>query len=82
MPKSINLTGKQGETYDLDTLSKDTRTGEGELLVQVWKWNPNLPKTNPHSKSNPPDLKLGQIWLSKFVEVGSQDYNEIANGDV
>jgi hypothetical protein len=78
MAKSINLTGTAGKTYNLDDLQKDTRKGEGELLVQIWKWNPNLPKENPHSQPNPPDLKLGQIWLSKLVDVSSDDFKELA----
>lgn len=79
MPKSINLTGTAGKTYNLDKINKDTRTGEGELLVQVWKWNPNLPKENPHSQPNPPSPVLGQMWLSKLVENGSAEFNELAS---
>ena len=78
MPKSINLTGTAGQSYDLDDLKKDTRTGEGELLVQIWKWNPNLPKENPHSQPNPPNPVLGQMWLSKLVDTNSDDFKELA----
>lgn len=77
MPKSINLTGKSGKTYNLDELKKGGRTGEGELLVQIWKWNPDLPKSNPHSKPNPPDVVLGQMWLSKLVKKDSEDFVEL-----
>jgi len=79
MPKSINLTGTSGKTYNLDEIKKDTRTGEGELLVQIWKWNPNLPKENPHSKPNPPSPVLGQMWLSKLVSTSSEDFKELAS---
>lgn len=78
MPKSINLTGTAGKKYNLDEMSKDTREADGELLVQVWKWNPNLPKENPHSQPNPPSPKLGQMWLSKLVDVNSEDFRKLA----
>lgn len=78
MPKSINLTGTAGKKYNLDEMTKDARVSDSELLVQVWKWNPNLPKENPHSKPNPPDLQLGQMWLSKLVESNSEDYKKLA----
>lgn len=77
MAKSINLTGTAGEKYNLDDMRKDTRKADGELLVQVWKWNPNLPAENPHSKPNPPSLVVGQMWLTKLVAVDSEDYNEL-----
>lgn len=77
--KKLNLTGKANETYDLEKLStENTRTNKDEkLLVQVWNWNPDgkfptdiqIPEEeiNDHKKSNPPDPKVGQIWLSKRV---------------
>lgn len=78
MAKSINLTGTAGKTYNLDDISnKQTRQSTDELLVQVWKWNPNLPAENPHSKPNPPSLVVGQMWLTKLVAVDSEDYNEL-----
>lgn len=79
MPKSINLTGTAGKRYDLEEIStKNTRTSsEEELVVQVWYWNPNginIYKDNTeiyeeHKKPNPPNLKTGQIWLSKLVSI-------------
>lgn len=61
---SANIVGTAGTTYDLDELEKDSRTNsEKSLVVQVWKYNPdskNLEKRSP----NPPNLKLGQIWVS------------------
>lgn len=80
MAKTINLTGTSGKKYDLDQISKtNTRTSTDELVVQVWKWNPNLDSKNPHSKPNPPSPVVGQIWLSKLVAVGSPEYKEIAS---
>lgn len=67
MPKSINLTGTAGKSYNLDDLQKNTRTDSSEdLVVQIWEWNPNLP--GDHGKPNPPSPELGQIWLSKLVK--------------
>lgn len=70
MPKkSINLTGTEGQTYNLDDLAQDTRTNEEEsLVVQIWYWSPFYKDTNPHSKPNPPKPALGSVWLSKLVE--------------
>ena len=78
MAKSINLTGSAGKTYNLDDLAnKQTRQSTEELLVQVWKWNPNLPETNPHSKPNPPSPVVGQMWLTKLVAIDSDDFKEL-----
>lgn len=79
MPKNINLKGTAGATYDLDELAvKGTRTStDDELIVQIWYWNPNLPAENPHSKPNPSDLRVGQMWLSKRVEPGDPNYDKI-----
>ena len=67
--KKINLKGTPGQTYNLDEIQKTgTRTDSTRALtVQVWKWNPNLPESNPHSKPNPTKLVIGQMWLSKLV---------------
>lgn len=68
--RRINLTGKPGETYDLNKISsEDTRTNrEEKLVVQVWEWNPKGIKGKEGSKfSNPPETEIGQIWLSKRV---------------
>ena len=77
MPRSINLTGTPGREYDLEQISTtNTRTDATQaLVVQIWHWNPNgiesykndQTKYEAHKKPNPPDLKLGQIWLSKYV---------------
>lgn len=77
MPKSINITGTQGTTYDLDKIStENTRVDStSELIVQIWYWNPNgidsykddQEKYEQHKKPNPPNVQLGQIWLSKHV---------------
>lgn len=81
MPKTINLTGTNGKTYNLDEIQNtNTRLdSESSLVVQIWKWNPTLPEENPHSKPNPDNLVLGQMWLSKFVETNSDDYKELAS---
>ena len=70
MPKSINLTGTASKTYNLDKISeKDTRKSSDEaLVVQIWYWNPNLPEENPHSKPNPSNPVIGQIWMSKLID--------------
>ena len=61
MPKhSINITGTAGATYDLDKLAKESRlNGDERLVVQVYKYKQG---ENP----NPPDLQIGQIWISKL----------------
>lgn len=67
---AINITGTAGKTYDLSDLAdKNTRgASEEELFVQIWYWSPLFDKSNPHSKPNPPQPKLGQIWLSQLVD--------------
>lgn len=80
MAKTINLKGTSGKTYNLDEISKAaSRTdSDSSLIVQIWKWNPTLPQENPHSKPNPENPVIGQMWLSKLVEVGSKDFQELA----
>ena len=72
--KSLKLTGVQNKTYDLEELSTGSRTSETELRVHVWEWNPLGVKKyegtadyEDHKSPNPPNLKVGQIWLSKKV---------------
>lgn len=74
MPSKINITGTTGKTYDLDKLQSNNgrASSEEELLVQIWNWNPNLKE--PYNSPNPPDLKIGQIWMSKLVKEGSAEY--------
>lgn len=77
MPKSINLTGTPGKEYNLETLANSNTRGDSskELLVQIWYWNPDgitFYSNNPelfeqHKSPNPPNVKLGQMWLSKLV---------------
>lgn len=77
MPKSINITGSAGKSYDLEQISTtNTRTDSSEeLVVQIWYWNPNgidsykedTDKYEAHKKPNPPTPVIGQIWLSKHV---------------
>ncbi len=75
MPKSINLTGTAGKTYDLDeVVNGGKRTDESALVVQIWKWNPNLPKENVHKNPNPPKPEVGQIWLSQLTPL--EDFND------
>lgn len=77
MPSKINITGTSGKTYDLDELQskKGRASSEEELIVQIWNWNPELP--SPYNSPNPPNLKIGQIWLSKLVKEGSAEYNNL-----
>jgi len=77
--KKVNIKGTSGKTYNLDELFvNDTRSSASEgLVVQVWKWNPNLKASNPHSKPNPPDPVVGQIWLSVLIEKDGPDYNDL-----
>lgn len=79
MAKSINLTGQVGKTYNLDELSSNSQrlNSSEELIVQIWMWNPEL--KNSHAFPDPKNPKLGQIWLSKFVEKDSDEYKELAN---
>jgi len=68
MPKKTfgaNIQGTPGTTYDLDEIQADSRTNSDKsLVVQVWNYNPN--SDDPTKRSpNPPNLKIGQIWLSK-----------------
>ena len=66
---TFGLTGTPNTNYDLEELEQDNRSNSSKsLVVQVWKYNPAA--TNSNKKSpNPPGLKLGQIWLSKKVEL-------------
>ena len=62
---SANIVGTAGTTYDLDELEKDSRTNsEKSLVLQVWKYNPDS-KDPAKQKPNPPQLKIGQIWISQ-----------------
>lgn len=68
MSKNIIIQGSTDKTYDLDELSSNSRVNsERDLVVQVWEWNANINSKNPHSQPNPPDLEIGQIWLSKWL---------------
>lgn len=74
--KRINLTGTNGETYDLDQMKNEGRRSlTTDLIVEIWEWNPKLPK--PHNHPNPENPEIGRIWLSKFVEEGSADFNAL-----
>lgn len=77
MPKTINLTGAAGKTYNLDELETENRTSTTGLTVEIWKWNPDLP--SPYNSPNPPNLQIGRIWLSKFVDKDSDDYKNLLN---
>lgn len=82
MPRSINITGSAGKSYNLDNIAtKDTRQSSDEkLLVQIWYWNPNLPEGNPHKNPNPEKPVIGQMWLSKLIteESNPEEYAKIA----
>lgn len=82
MPKSINLTGTASKTYNLDKISeKDTRQSSQEaLVVQIWYWNPELPEENPHSKPNPANPVIGQMWMSKLItaESNPEEFRKIS----
>ena len=69
MARSINLTGTKGKEYNLDELQdKNTRQdSNSELIVQIWKWNPNA--EGAHKYPNPPQLEIGQMWMSKLVDL-------------
>ena len=68
--KKINLKGTPGQEYNLDELrTTDSRISGTALVVQIWHWCPDLPSSNPHSKPNPDQLVLGQMWLSKLVSL-------------
>jgi len=60
-----NIQGTPGTTYDLDEIQSDSRlNSDKSLVVQVWAYDPN--SSDPVKRSpNPPNLKVGQIWLSK-----------------
>lgn len=77
MPRTINLKGTNGKTYNLDEIStENTRTDSSkELVVEVWYWNPNL--KNSHKSPNPPNPEIGRIWLSQLIDESNPKYNEI-----
>ena len=59
--KTIGITGTPGRSYDLDKIEQDNRLNSNQqLIVQVHKYKAG---ENP----NPPDLKIGQIWISQLV---------------
>lgn len=61
----VNIQGTPSTTYDLDEIQADSRlNSEKSLVVQVWNYNPNSSDSSKKSP-NPPNLKIGQIWLSK-----------------
>lgn len=65
----LNLTGTSGKEYDLDKIESQSRiNSDEELVVQVWKWNPNEEKYKDKGRNqpNPPNPKVGQLWLSKL----------------
>lgn len=64
----VTISGTPGKKYDLDVISKtDLRTDDtSPLSVQVWYWSPNSTDTD-HTKQDPPNPVIGQIWLSKLV---------------
>lgn len=80
MPKDIisnnqvNITGTSGQTYDLDALKNtNTRGAKDEsLVVQIWYWSPQLPESNEHHNPNPPHVVIGQIWLSKLLDLSDE----------
>ena len=69
----VNLVGTQNTTYDLDEIQSDSRTNsEKPLFLHIWKYNPGLDlntTNNPERRfPNPPNLKVGQIWMSVLDE--------------
>jgi len=67
--KILKLTGTEKKEYDLDKIESQSRlNSDEELIVQVWKWNPNETKYKDRGRNlpNPPEVKIGQIWLSKL----------------
>lgn len=65
---SSNIIGTAGVTYDLDEIESNNRlNSEKSLVVQVWRYNPKS-KDSLKKSPNPPNLKVGQIWLSKRDE--------------
>jgi hypothetical protein len=66
--KSLNLSGQNGKTYDLEQIStQNTRLDSGmKLIVEVWYWNPDSDIEERRSP-NPPSPEIGRIWLSKLV---------------
>ena len=79
MPKSINLKGTSGKSYNLDELqTQNTRNNPEEALtVQIWNWHPDL--KGDHSKPNPPNPKIGQMWMSHLLMMTSMKDKEIFN---
>ena len=77
--KSLNLTGQNGKTYDLEQISaQNTRLDSSmQLVVEIWPWNPE--STNEeHRKPNPPKPEVGRIWLSKLVPL--DELNKMIGG--
>lgn len=60
--KTLNITGDSDKTYDLDTISAESRTNTSKpLVVQVYEYSAG-------ESPNPISPKLGQIWISKKKE--------------
>lgn len=83
MPRSINLTGTSGKNYNLDKIAETNtrKSSNEELLVQIWYWNPDLDENNPHSKPNPANPAIGQMWLSKLItkESNPEEFEKISS---
>ena len=64
----VTISGTTGKTYNLDTITKEnTRTDSSSALtVQIWYWSPESLDID-HQNPDPPNLVIGQIWLSKLV---------------
>ena len=64
----VTISGTNGKTYNMDEITKnDTRTdGSSPLTVQIWYWSPDSLDID-HKNPDPPNLVIGQIWLSKLV---------------
>lgn len=66
MKRSLNLTGIEGKSYDLEELKKsNVRTGKDSLVIEVWYWHPDA--EGDHRFPNPPNPEIGRIWFSKQV---------------
>lgn len=66
MAKRIKITATPGQTYNLDEILRYASDDPNKpIVLQKWYWCPEAAdEYEIYSQPNPPDLSVGQIWIS------------------